>query len=115
MLRTILALLFLTSATPALAGRPNLINSPCANETLESRITEAIVDGTDKVWIFTGDGAVTFMKNLDDAGIIVGVKSHVDKVYVIEYGMIFHVFFLDSGCILDVRDFYRPLLAGALP
>jgi hypothetical protein len=94
----------------------NLIASPvCAHETEEARITEAIVDGTDKIWIFAADGAITFMKNLDDAGIIVGVKSHIDKVYVVEYGMIFHVFFLDNGCIIDVRDFYRPLLAGSLP
>jgi hypothetical protein len=87
----------------------------CDRDHEETRITEAIVDGIDQVWIFSGDGAATFMKSLDDAGLMVGVKSHIDKVYVTEYGMIYHVFFLDGGCIIGAYDFYRPLLEGKLP
>ena len=95
----------------------NLVSaSPvCAHETDPARITEAIVDGTDRVWIFDGDGAITFMRYLEDKALIVGVKSKIDRVYVVEYKTVFHVFFISEGCILDARDFFHPLLEGALP
>ena len=95
----------------------NLVSaSPvCAQETDPARITEAIVDGTDRVWIFDGDAVKTFMKFLEDKAIIVGVVSPIERVYVVEYKTKYVVFFISQGCILDSRDFFHPLLEGALP
>ena len=86
---------------------------PVANQ--EARITEAIVDGQDHVWVFRGPSADSFMEMIENLGLLGGIKSKPDPIYVIEYKTIYHVFFIEKACIIGAYDFKHSLLEGILP
>ena len=87
----------------------------CPATNQEARITEAIVDGQDHVWVFRGPSAVSFMEMIENLGLLGGIKSKPDPIYVIEYKTIYHVFFIEKACIIGAYDFKHSLLEGILP
>lgn len=88
----------------------------CPMERQESRITEKIVAGEDRVFIFTGDGAQTLFSGLQSLGLFVGVlPNQFDKIYVIPYKYIYHIFFVNSGCIVDARDALQSVAGKVMP
>ena len=73
----------------------------CPMERQESRITEKIIPGEDKVFIFVGDGMQTLFTGLQSLGLFVGVlPNQFDKMYVIPYKYVDHIFFINGGCIV---------------
>ena len=95
---------------------PTVAIADCAPETREVRIIEAIVPGVDHVSIFTDDGLTAFLSGLQSLGLLVGViPGQIDKVYVIEFRDIYHLFFLKDGCILYAGDELKATIQSVLP
>ncbi len=88
----------------------------CPMERQEARITEAIVPGQDTVLIFTGDGLQTIFSGLQSLGLLIGViPGQFDKLYVIPYKYVDHLFFVNRGCIVDARDVLKDKVEGIMP
>jgi hypothetical protein len=98
------------------ASMQAMASDTCPAELQEVRITEK-VSPNDHVWKFEGVGLVTFMGSLRDYGLLVGIISNVDTVYVAETGESkkFFVFFLSQGCIVDKRRAPASVMERILP
>ena len=86
----------------------------CPDGNQEARITDAI-SPADHVWIFEGEGLKGFFDGLRKTGLFSGTPSNVTKVYVTQFQHIYHIFFLNKGCIVDVRDAYKEVMEKILP
>ena len=88
----------------------------CPMERQESRITEKIIPGEDKVFIFVGDGMQTLFTGLQSLGLFVGVlPNQFDKMYVIPYKYVDHIFFINGGCIVGAYDVLQSTVQTVMP
>jgi hypothetical protein len=103
-------LLVWAASTAALAEEA----CPLANQ--EARITEAVVPGKDKLWIFTGGGLNTFYQALNEWGLMAGRPSNADKLIVArdEHNR-YTVFFLFKGCIVFAAHAPSSVMERILP
>ena len=100
-----------------MAGTVYATESTCAPEVQESRITEGLAENPELLMAeLEGESLIKFFEKMRQQHMIAGLVG-VDKVYVFyseKHPEWVYVYFLESGCILDVKFTFKNLIKSFL-